>query len=100
MVVRRGAARACGPRRRTARGSLGAALAAHAQAAARTLPAAPAADAQALRLAPLQAALSLRDNRLELLPAPPPPADVAAPPQPGRYRRSVDRSDLACRDVS
>ncbi|RVE54494.1 hypothetical protein evm_000979 [Chilo suppressalis] len=82
VVVRRGAARTCGVRRRSARAHLPASLAA--AAAARAAPAptpattarpSPAATpAPALRLAPLTASLALRDNRLDLLPPPPLPA--------------------------
>ncbi|KAM3960857.1 integrator complex subunit 9 [Aphomia sociella] len=70
VVVRRGAVRACGVRRRAARAQLCGALAARA---------APADLRPGLRVAPLAAQLHLRDNRLELrAPPPAPPAAAAA----------------------
>ncbi|CAK1544336.1 unnamed protein product [Leptosia nina] len=70
VIVKRGAARAAGVRRRAARGTLCGALAASA------LPREVAGAAGGLRAAPLAAELRIRDARLELLP-PPAPARAA-----------------------
>ncbi|XP_063827453.1 integrator complex subunit 9 [Ostrinia nubilalis] len=90
VVVRRGAARACGVRRRSARAVLGGALAGAAAAAARTLGGPGAGEERALRLAPLSCALELRDSRLELLPAPPPPGAGPAEALPRLHWGSLD----------
>ncbi|XP_059051856.1 integrator complex subunit 9 [Achroia grisella] len=71
VVVRRGAARAVGGRRRAARGLLCGRLAARA---------APTDLRPGLRAAPLAARLQLRDSRLLLLPPPAPPGAPAPAP--------------------